>query len=169
MNWDTVPNDHRALAFINLSLLIIIMLCIVTSSVVVFLNGGGVWPDANALLPGFFISLALSLALVVVPTYVFDRKVRWLLEQVIKRDVKINMYKHWAIRQMICYMVPTILGMAGYIVFGNYLFYICIGISLLAMVLRFPSFDRLNTLASTGTFWVNAEYGEWLAAQKRIS
>ncbi len=169
MNWDSVPQDHRALAFLNLSLLIIIMLCIVSSSVVVFFHGGPVFPYENVMLPTFLVVLALSIALVLIPTVIFDRKVDRLLTQLVKRDVKINRYKHWAVRQMICYMVPAIMGMAGFIMFGNYLFYICIGISLLALVLRFPSFDRLNALADSGTFWVDQEYGEWLAAQRQFS
>lgn len=150
MSRGNLEEDVRGMVILTFSMIIGILLFMGVGIVVNYMNGPFL-ADRDLMNTFFYIVLAFTFLLVVVARITYIRKIASLKEAALPADEKVSDFRAISITHMALCELPAIFSLICFLLFGNYLFLIPVVIGVAEMIIQFPTREKLEEVADTGS------------------
>lgn len=140
-------NEIKTLTILLLSMITGIVIFSLVSIVFIKANGPFVHDKATAI-NLFGILLIFSVIVIYFLRTFYSRKMKALSGSAVNTSEKVNLYKSAFIKFMAIAEVIAISGVTGFLLTGQYLFFVVAGMALVQMLQKMPAESKFNSIIS---------------------
>jgi 4-amino-4-deoxy-L-arabinose transferase-like glycosyltransferase len=143
--------DYKSMAILTWTLIIgILLFCGVSIGLYYFGGISNNLQDYSQTV--FLISLIATVVIIVATRAVYVRRVNVLKETNQSSKEKLEIFRSITITHMALCEFPALFSIISFMVFGNFMFFIVVAISLAEMIMKFPTQHKIESVIHSGTF-----------------
>ena len=143
--------DFKALAILTKALITGILLFCVISILLHYFGGlSETFRDESKMV--FTIILVLTVIVLITTRLIYSKRINILKETNQSSKEKLDIFRSITITHMALCEFTALLSVICFIILGDYLFFIPVGIAIIEMILKFPTQSRIESTINSGTF-----------------
>jgi hypothetical protein len=143
--------DYKALRVLVTALMCGILLFSAISIVLYFFGGiGDRFRDSSETI--FRIALGISVLVMIATRIIYSKRVEVLKAANQTSREKFDLYRSINITHMAICEFISLLGIICFIILGNFLLFLIVGMGLIEMLMKFPKQEKIESVIHSGTF-----------------
>jgi hypothetical protein len=143
--------DYKALKVLVTALMCGIVLFSAICIALYFFGGtGGRFIDSSLTI--FSIAMGIAVTILVATRIIYSKRVISLKETNQTSREKFDLFRSINITHMAFCEFISLLGIICFLILGNFLFFLIVGLGLIEMLMKFPTQERIESVIHSGTF-----------------